>query len=316
LSLVLVVLAQPLGNLLRRHGWPAWAAALTCILAAYTVVLGLVVAVVLSLGRLVSLLPGYQDEFQDLVQDVVSGLEQLGLGDQPAELVKSSADFDTILNVLTSILSSATSLASNLFLILTLIIFLTVDAVKFTDLLDRSGRRAWVNGLNTFASATRQYFAVSTIFGLIVAVLDTIALAILGIPAAVVWGLLAFLTNYIPNIGFVIGLIPPTVLALLEGGPGLAITVIAVYSVINAIIQSIIQPKFVGDAVGLSTTLTFVSLMFWAFVLGPMGALLAVPLSLFVRGLLVDSDPGRHWLVPLIANKDEDELDDRAPPSS
>jgi AI-2 transport protein TqsA len=77
--------------------------------------------------------------------------------------------------------------------------------------------------------------------------------------------------SYIPNIGFVIGLVPPAILALLEGGPGLTIAVVIVYSVINVIIQTVIQPKFVGDAVGLSTTLTFVSLVFWAWVLDPSG---------------------------------------------
>ena len=84
-------------------------------------------------------------------------------------------------------------------------------------------------------------------FGLIVAVIDTAVLWAMGIPAAVLWGLLAFVTNYIPNIGFIIGLVPVAVLALLEGGVGLMLAVIAVYSVINLVIQSIIQPRVVGD---------------------------------------------------------------------
>ncbi len=139
-------------------------------------------------------------------------------------------------------------------------------------------------------------------FGFIVAVLDTIALYLLDIPAPLLWGLLAFLTNYIPNIGFIIGLIPPAILGLLEGGPGLMLAVIAVYSVLNVIIQSGIQPKVVGDAVGLSTTLTFVSLVFWAWVLGPLGALLAIPLSLLVKAVLIDADPDSRWMVPLVSN--------------
>ena len=95
-------------------------------------------------------------------------------------------------------------------------------------------------------------------------------------------------------------------LALLEGGPSLMLAVIAVYSLINLVIQSVIQPKVVGDAVGLSTSLTFVSLVFWAWVLGPLGALLAIPLSLLVRALLVEADPGLSWLMPLISNRDPD----------
>jgi AI-2 transport protein TqsA len=103
---------------------------------------------------------------------------------------------------------------------------------------------------------------------------------VLAIPAAITWGLLAFITNYIPNIGFVIGLIPPAILALLEGGPARMLLVIALYCVVNFVIQSVIQPKFVGDSVGLSGTVTMFSLVFWATVLGALGALLAIPLTL------------------------------------
>jgi predicted PurR-regulated permease PerM len=121
------------------------------------------------------------------------------------------------------------------------------------------------------------------------------------VPLPWLWGLLSFITNYIPNVGFVLGLLPPALLALLQGGVRQAVLVIVAYSVINAMIQSLLQPKFVGDAVGLSVTLTFLSLVFWTFVIGPLGALLAVPLSLFAKALLVDADPDSRWLDPLIA---------------
>ena len=111
------------------------------------------------------------------------------------------------------------------------------------------------------------------------------------VPGAFVWAVLAFVTNFIPNIGFIIGVIPPALIALLDGGPGLMVAVIVVYSVINFVIQSVIQPRVVGDAVGLSPTLTFLSLVFWTWVIGPLGALLAVPLSLLTRALLVEADP-------------------------
>ena len=173
------------------------------------------------------------------------------------------------------------------------------DGVLAVYTADDLGREPLVG----FADGTRTYLVVSTVFGLIVAVLDTIGLALLGVPAPVLWGLLAFITNYIPNIGFVIGLIPPAVLALLAGGPGLCISVIALYCVLNVVIQTVIQPRIVGDAVGLSTSLTFVSLVFWAWVLGALGALLAIPLSLLAKALLVDVDPSTRWLSPLLANR-------------
>ena len=173
-----------------------------------------------------------------------------------------------------------------------------VDGSVFNErmILRRPGREPVLTALGTFAAGTRKYFAVATIFGGIVAILDGAALLILGIPAAGLWALLAFVTNYVPNIGFLIGLVPPALLALLTGGPSLMITVIVVYCVLNFIIQSVLQPKFVGDAVGLTTTVSFLSLIVWAFLLGPIGAILAIPASLLFKALLVDIDPDAKWL--------------------
>jgi len=89
-------------------------------------------------------------------------------------------------------------------------------------------------------------------------------------------------------------------MALLDSGPMLMVWVIVVYSVINFVIQSIIQPKIVGDAVGLSVTITFLSLVFWTWVLGGLGAILAIPLTLFVKALLLDIDPSTRWVDVLI----------------
>jgi AI-2 transport protein TqsA len=155
--------------------------------------------------------------------------------------------------------------------------------------------------LDAFARNTRRYLVVTTIFGFLVAVVDTIGLAVLAIPLPFLWGLLSFLTNYVPNIGFFLGLLPPVFLALLVGGPGLALLVIAIYALANFVIQSVIQPVFVGDAVGLSVTLSFLSVIVWTVILGPVGAILAVPLTLFVHAVLVGQDPDRVWARTLLA---------------
>ncbi len=162
-----------------------------------------------------------------------------------------------------------------------------------------------VNALGHFAEGARNYMSVSAGFGLVVATLDGVALQIMGVPGAFVWAVLAFVTNFIPNVGFIIGVIPPALIALLDSGPALMVAVIVVYSVINFLIQSVIQPRVVGDKVGLSPTLTFLSLVFWTWVVGPLGALLAVPLTLLTRALLVEADPGARWALPLISGKPE-----------
>ena len=141
------------------------------------------------------------------------------------------------------------------------------------------------------------------------------ALALLGVPGAFVWGVLAFVTNFIPNIGFVIGIIPPAVVGLLEGGPGLMLAVIVVYCVVNLVIQSIIQPRYVGNAVGLSTSLTFLSLIFWTWVLGPLGRPARRTDEPAVQG-----DPGRGQSgggldLPLISGHPEDEPEPAVEPA-
>ncbi len=133
------------------------------------------------------------------------------------------------------------------------------------------------------------------------AVIDTIELQLMGVPGAFVWGVLAFITNFIPNIGFIIGLVPPALLALLEGGVWKMLAVIVVYCAINFVIQSVIQPKYQADALNLGVSLTFLSLVFWTFVLGPLGALLALPMTMLVRALFVDADPTVKWVGPLLS---------------
>ena len=306
LALVLTIAAHPLRGWLDRYV-PTWVASTVCILVVYLVMVGLALAIVASVARFASLLPGYKDEFNSWIDRFASNLEHVGVDSDQVHSVASSLDLGKLTDALGSILSGALGIVSNLVFILTLVLFMTVDASQFPRLLLLSQRAKpdLVDAIGSFVHSTRSYLIVSTVFGLIVAVLDTIALAIMGVPAPLVWGLLAFLTNYIPNIGFVIGLIPPTILALLESGPKLALAVVLVYCVLNVIIQSVIQPKVVGDAVGLSTTLTFMSLVFWTWVIGPLGAVLAIPLSLLAKALLVEADPGSTWLGPLVANRDE-----------
>ena len=104
-----------------------------------------------------------------------------------------------------------------------------------------------------------------------------------------------------PNIGFIIGVIPPALIALLDGGIGSAIAVVAVYTVINVVVQTIIQPRFTGDAVGISATVAFASLIVWAYVLGTLGALLAIPATLFLKSLLLDNSVPASWLNALVS---------------
>ncbi len=305
LALVLTIAVHPAHGWARRHGWPTWAAVILNLALVYLLLFGLSFAVIAALGQLATLLPTYAAQAQAQLAQLTAQLERFGVGTTAQETIAGAFDIGALTEVVLDLLASVAALSSSLLLVVTLLLFMAIDATVFPTLLGMARRlhADMADALTSFASGTRRYLLVSTAFGLIVAVIDTVILWAAGVPAPLTWGILAFITNYIPNIGFVIGLVPPAILALLEGGPGLMLLVIALYCVVNFVIQSIIQPKIVGDSVGLSGTVTMFSLVFWATVLGALGALLAIPLTLLVKALLVEADPQARWLLPLLAGK-------------
>jgi AI-2 transport protein TqsA len=303
LALTIAITIHPLLAWLGRRRVPGWLAVALTMLVAYAALLAMAAALVLAAARLATLLPSYQAQFTSLVDQLTGRLGELGVTHQQLDTAVSQFDLNSLARVLQQVLIEVAGVVSDLGFILVLLLFLIIDGSTFPQRLEAAAtqRPQLVEALTGFARATRHYIVVSTVFGLLVSLVDVAALYWLDVPLPWLWGLLAFITNYIPTIGFVLGLIPPALLALLEGGVRQAVLVIVAYSVINTVIQSLIQPKVVGDTVGLSITVTFLSLVFWTFVIGPLGALLAVPLSLLTKALLVDADPASRWLDVLIA---------------
>ncbi len=320
MALVLTVTLQPIRSWFERNRLPEFAASILTLLAAYLVLLLLTLALIVSVARLADLLPGYAKEMQNAVVSAGNTLRNLGVRQEQINAVHDAADPRHLIDFVTSLLSGTMNVLTNLFFLVTLLLFMTFDTNSTRRSLAALGKRFPnpVAALANFAQGTRHYMGVSAGFGLVVAVLDGAALQIMGVPGAFVWAVLAFVTNFIPNIGFAIGVIPPALIALLDGGVSLMIAVIVAYSAINFAIQSIIQPRVVGDKVGLSPTLTFLSVVFWTWVIGPLGALLAVPLSLLAKALLVEADPGARWALPLISGKPAptEESEQAEPPPS
>ncbi|MDV7242823.1 MULTISPECIES: AI-2E family transporter [Rhodococcus] len=304
LALMLTVAVHPLPEWLYRKGVPGWLATIAAIVVVNSILLVLVLSLALSVAQLATLLPEYADDFTGLIDDAQSFLNSNGVNSTDAQTLLSQVDYGKVFGLVEGILQAMLGVFSNLLFVLALLLFMAVDGSSYGSRMSivTQMRPDIATALTAFSAGTRKYLIVSTVFGLIVAVIDTAALWALGIPLPILWGLLSFITNYVPNVGFVLGLVPPALLALLAGGPGLMLTVIVVYSVINVIIQSVIQPKFVGDAVGLSVTFTFLSLVFWTWILGPLGAILAIPLTLMAKALLIDIDPSTRWVNTILSD--------------
>ena len=298
-ALTLVISVRPLVALASRYHVPRPISAVGAIILIYTFVIGLFAALGVAIAQLVETLPDYSAKFEAIWTQLQALLGRFGI-DQSTLMNQVSGMLDTsrIVTLAQGMLSQVTSFGSVLMVMALTVVFLMFDMSRI-ELRARALtalKPEIAAALAGFARAVRSYWLVSTIFGLIVAVLDVVALGILGVPMAVTWGVLSFITNYIPNIGFFIGLIPPALLALVDSGPWTALWVVVAYAALNFVIQTLIQPKFTGDAVGLNTTTTFLSLLFWAEVIGALGTILAIPLTLFVKALLIDSDPRSRWV--------------------
>ena len=304
LVVTLVITVAPLRGFLLARKWPSWLASTVSLLAIYGLLLLILGSVAFAVVRLVDRLPQYADAFNQIFDSLLALANQIGYGQEQLTALAQSVQLSSLAGPARALASGVGGGLSLLLLIVTVSIFVAFDAASMSDRIKaiRETRPHIAEGLLNFASRVRKYWIVTTVFGLIVAVLDVIGLLIIGVPLAFTWGVLAFVTNYIPNIGFVIGVVPPALIALLDGGPGSAIAVVAVYTVINVVVQTIIQPRFTGDAVGISAFVAFVSLIFWATLLGTLGALLAIPATLFIKSVLLDNSVPASWVNALVTS--------------
>lgn len=300
LAIVIVVICEPVRRPFQHRGWASWVGTTAVIVLAYLVLLGMGALLWLAGAQFARLVGDLASDGGLLrtADQVVAWLQSLGLDQEASDAAASVLDPETLLGLVGSLGSTVLGVATALFFVCAYIIFLAADAARYrtAPTLFGATHAAVLTRIDRLQTGVRRYYVVNAAFGAVVAIIDGLALWWMGVPAPVVWAILAFVTNFIPNIGFVLGLVPPAVLAFVVGGWPLLLGVIAVYCVVNVVLQVLVQPKFVSDAVDLSLTLSFFSVIFWTFVIGPLGAILSIPLTLLVRALILEGDPGATWL--------------------
>jgi predicted PurR-regulated permease PerM len=302
-ALTLVVTVRPIHRWLIKKGVPPWVAATFTLITLAIMLVGIVGLMAWSLVGLPDIVKSYAGDFQGWIDQIMSFLEDRGFAtDQITDEIMSKLNVGQAVSTVLNAASSVSSVGGLLFVIALALLFITVDTMTMHSRASiiKSHDLMLYEALASFEGRVRQYWIVSTVFGMIVAVVNGIVLQFLNVPMPVAWALFSFITNYIPNIGFIIGVIPPAIMGALSNDWTTGVWVIVAYSVINAVIQGVFQPKITGDAVGLSTTVTFLSLLFWTVVIGPFGAILAVPLTLFTKALLVDSSAQTRWIAAFL----------------
>ena len=303
LAVNLLVTAYPVYTILTRRKVPRALAAIATGLTVLLVLAAGVAAIVWSGTSMVTALRGYSDQFTELYQSVISLLGSLGFDESALLEQLKTVSPSNVLGVVGGLVSNASGATGIILVVLVAMVFMVMDLPSMKERMQIADRLhpAFSSNIDTFIGGLRRYWLVTTIFGLAVAILDGGILLVLGVPLPLVWAALSFITNYIPNVGFIIGLVPPALLALVEQGPVTALIVVVAYSVLNFVLQSIVQPKFTGDAVGITPTVSFISLLLWTAVFGPLGALIALPFTLMIKAMLLDSDPRTRWINTLIS---------------
>ena len=307
LAAFLTVICFPPLAWLQRKRVPSWLALLIVLGVGILIVISLVAITGSSVTEFAQRLPSYQENLikqQNLFTDWLEGIPWLK--EHHVEVAKLPEQIGLNPKVLVRIASNAIgtigSLSGNLILVLLIFVFLLIEAsglpVKFQAMPGYTHKDE--DRLEQILGDIRNYLAIKTEVSLLTGFLVTVWLWILGVDFAILWGLLAFFCNFIPNIGSVIAAIPAVLLALVQLGPAASLYVILGYLGINAVIGNALEPRLMGRGLGLSTLVVFLSLIFWGWVLGPVGMLLSVPLTMMVK-IALDRFDETRWIAILLA---------------
>ncbi len=300
---IAIICGSPISSL-KRRGLPGWLA--SCIVG--VVALIVVLLLVALLGRTASAfhdeLPSYQAQFQELMAIGVSWLAEKGIN-LDGEAVTGILDPASVLGFFGGFLSGLGDALANFFLILFTVVFILADAPSFEGKLSSGESRNYHRHLTAFqdlVQAMNGYVATKALISALTGVLIWLGLLLLGVKFAALWGFLAFLLNFIPNIGSAVAAVPAVLLSLLEMSPLLTGSIVALYVVVNVLVGNVIEPRWMGQRVGLSTLAVFLSLVFWGWMFGPVGMFLSVPLTMSIKFLAMhNSDTA--WISVLISNE-------------
>ena len=304
LAIVITITVLPIPGRLTKKGMPGWLALVLTILVV-VLLLGLVILTVFfSVTKLSTELPAY------MAEAAVTATEEMPPeATTPETATQLTIQFGPFAQgVITSVLDLLVQFGVALF-----IFFFMISAAMALPGAVRMGldpRAPIISRISALTGDVRRYLTILTGVNFLVGFGNTIFLLILGVDYAVLWGLLAWFMGYIPSIGFMIALIPPVLMAYAQYGLQTALIVLVGYILINGGVQNFIQPKVMGQSLKISPVVVFIGLFVWGYLLGGIGALLAVPLTLLVLTLMENFE-GTRPLAILMRYTGEEKKDER-----
>jgi predicted PurR-regulated permease PerM len=301
-ALFLAMLCLPPLRWLQEKGLPTWLALIVIITVIVLGALAIVALVGSSINELRHQLPVYQQRVADWQRQITDWLKRMNI-DVGAELQQESFDMQRAVSLFGDLLGALGTVLSDTLIIVFTLIFMLLEATEFPQKLRAiSGGGEELSGrIESIQASVRRYVSLKSQISLLSAVLVTAWLWILGVDFALLWGLLAFLFNFIPNIGSFIAAVPAVALALLQLGVWPAVYAAGGYIAIELVVGSMIEPRLMGRGLGLSPLVVFVSLIFWGWVLGPVGMLFSVPLTMVVK-IVLDHSEDLQWVGVLLSS--------------
>jgi predicted PurR-regulated permease PerM len=300
LAAFISIISAPYLNWLNRKGVPMPLALLVIILAIVAVGVALGALLGTSLDTFSQALPSYQDRLQGKVVELAQWLATLGV-DVSDQAFLNFLNPASAMALASGLLKGLGNVLTNAFLILLTVIFILMETSSFPVKL-RAALSSPDHALTetyTVLDNIKRYMSIKLLTSALTGFLVAVGLSLMSVDFAVLWGFFAFLLNFIPNIGSIIAAIPAVLLALLQFGVGGALGVAALFLAVNVVIGSLLEPRWMGNQLGLSPLIVFMSLVFWGWVLGPVGMFLSVPLTISVQIALASRDDTR-WIAVLL----------------
>ena len=284
LAVFIAVICTPPLFWLQRKGVPK-VLALTFILVAILIV-GLLFGALIgpSLNDFLISLPDYQEQLSTHFANLISWLREKGVN-IPAKEVPRTLNPGWVMNLAGGILAALSSVLTNAFLILLTVVFILLEAAdlpKKLKIVLKNPERS-LSTIEKFSQDAKRYLVIKTLISAVEALAIWLWLLILGVDYPLLWGTLVFLLNYVPNIGSIIAALPAVLLALVQLGVGSALLTALGFVVANIVLGNLVEPKLMGKGLSLSTLVVFLSLVFWGWVLGPIGMILSVPMTSLVK---------------------------------
>jgi predicted PurR-regulated permease PerM len=303
LAFLITLLAAPLMRWLRGRGWSFQAAYLIVLLVIILSAVAILLLGALSLAQAAVNVPQSIERFQAQMAALDASAAQSGVEVTP--LVDSANDAAaTVLNVLVGTAAGTVSLIVNGVFLLLIVAYMLLEAESFTRLLQRTVGvdNPRYQRVAASTSAVTTYITITAWVNLLIALGDVVFLWLLGVPNVLLWGVVSFIFGFIPYVGYWISLLPPMLLAFGIHGIWGALAVLLGYWLINGLFSQLVAPRLYGKGLDLSVTLTLVAVLFWGWLLGPIGGMLAVPLTAVIKSALLANYPETAWLATVLGD--------------